>query len=233
MSKVKKTSRDFGEVDQEGETRTKKSYLMASTLRRLGGAGAVLGGAVLSMWGYLHGNIVLSSGTVLTVAMGLLINTLLLIGLGGLCAWWWQGPTSWLGAAGFVLCFAGAALSVAHGIYAFITTNGIAELAPWYVYVREATGLPTVVFRWLPMLPIGLAAVGTSAIRAGALGGWGILPLAMGLSGGAYHLTDSDGVMEMGAAHASFGVVYSLSWVFLGWLLWTRSTAVKDHPLQR
>lgn len=206
---------------------------MASTLRRSCGAGAVLGGAMLGIWGYLHGNIVLSSGTALTVTMDLLINTLLLSGLGGLCAWWWQGRTSWLGAVGFVLGFAGAALSLAHGIHAFITTIGIAELAPWYMYVREAPGLPATVFRWLPVLPVGMTAVGISAIRAGALGGWGILPLAMGLSGGAYHLTDSDGIMGMSTAHASLGAVYSLSWVLLGWLLWTRSTATKDNHPQR
>lgn len=190
----------------------------------------MLGGVLFSVWGYLHGNVALSSfGPTVAAAMDLLIDTLLLVGLLGLCAWWSEGQTGWLGAVGFVFGFAGAALSVAHGIHAFISASGMAEPAPWYVYVKTATGLPAKVFRWLPMLPIGMATVGISSIRAGALAGWGLLPLAMGLFGGAYHLTDSGGVFRMGFAHVLFGVVYSLSWVLLGCLLWPKGTGMNAH----
>ncbi len=124
---------------------TKRSSLASSALRRWGGAGAALGGALFAVWGYLHGNIALSSGPPVAAAMGLLIDTLLLVGVVGLCAWWWEGRTDLLGAVGFVLVFAGVALSVAHGIHAFVTASGIAKLAPWWVYVRAANGLPTYV----------------------------------------------------------------------------------------
>ena len=153
--------------------------------------------------------------------MNLFIDTLLLVGLVGLCARWREGRTGWLGAVGFVFGFAGAVLSVAQGIHALIAASGIAEPAPWYVYVRAASGLPADVFRWLPVLPVGLTTVGIGAIL---VGGRGLLPLALGLSGGAYHLTDSGGVFETGFAHVLFGAVYSLSWVVLGCLLWTEGT---------
>ncbi len=157
--------------------------------------------------------------------MAFLVDTLLLVGLVGLCAWWWEGRASLLGAVGFVVGFAGAALGVTHGIHALISASGMAEPDPWYVYVRAATGLPAKVFRWFPMLPIGMATVGIGSIRAGALGGWGFLPLVMGLLGGAYQLTDSGGVLRMGYAHVVFGVGYSLGWIVLGCLLWPKRSA--------
>jgi hypothetical protein len=206
---------------------------VSSALRRWGGAGAALGGALLAVWGYLHGNVAPPSAPVVAAAMGLLIDTLLLAGLVGLCAWWWEGPTGWLGVAGFVLGFFGVALSVAHGIHAFVTTSGIAEPAPWWVYVRAAGGLPARVVSWLPVLPAGMVAVGVGSIRSGALGGWGILPLAIGLLGAAYHLTDSGGVFGIGFAHVPLGAAHSLGWVLLGFLLWTEGTATQARAWRR
>jgi hypothetical protein len=190
----------------------------------------VLGGTLLVTWGYLHGNIALSSsGPIVAAAMGFLVDTLLLVGLVGLCAWWWGGPKGLLGAAGFMVGFAGAALSVTHGIHALISASGLAEPAPWYVYERAATGLPAKVFRWFPMLPIGMATVGIGSMRTGALRGWGLLPLVMGLFGGAYQLTDLGGVLRIGYAHVMFGVVYSLGWIVLGCLLWLKRSATNPH----
>jgi hypothetical protein len=187
--------------------------------------GAVLGGALFAVWGYLHGNIVLSSAPVVVAAMDLLVGTLWLVGVVGLCAWWWEGRTGWIGAIGFVFGFVGAALSVAHGILSLVTASGITETPTWYEYVWGSIKVPTEVFGWFPILPVGLVAVGIGSIRLGALGGWGILPLAMGLLGGAYQITDADGVFEAGFAHVAFGAGYSLGWVFLGWLLWRGGTA--------
>jgi hypothetical protein len=190
----------------------------------------VLGGTLFVAWGYLHGTIALSSSCpIAAAAMAFLIVTLLLVGLVGLCAWWWEGPKGLLGAVGFVVGFAGAAMSVTHDIHALISASGMAEPAPWYVYVRAATGLPAKVFRLLPMLPVGSATVGIGSIRAAALEGWGFLPLVMGLFGWAYQLTDSDGVFRMGYAHVVFGVVYSLSWIGLGCLLCPKRTGTTPH----
>jgi hypothetical protein len=198
--------------------------LLKAEVRRGGGAAAVLGGTLLITWGYLHGNIAFSSsGPVVTAAMSFLVNTLLLAGLVGLCVWWWEGQKSLLGAMGFVVGFAGAALSVAHGIHALISASGLAELDPWYVYERAATGIPAKVVRWVPVLPIGLAAVGIGSVRTGALGGWGLLPLVMGLFGGAYLITDSGVVLGKGYAHVTFGVGYSLGWIVMGCLQWRTS----------
>jgi hypothetical protein len=122
---------------------------------------------------------------------------------------------------------------VAHGIHAFVTASGIAEPAPWWVYVRAAGGLPARVARWLPVLPAGMVVVGVGSIRSGALGGWGILPLAIGLLGAAYHLTDSGGVFGIGFAHVPLGAANSLGWVLLGFLLWTEGTATQARAWRR
>jgi hypothetical protein len=122
------------------------------------------------VWSYLHGNIAVSSGPIVATAMKLLIDTLLLVAVMGLCAWWWEGRKGWLEAVGFVFGFAGVALRVAHGIHAFITAS-ITEAGPWYVYIQAASGLPADVFRWLPMLPVGMATVGIGSIRLAALEG--------------------------------------------------------------
>ena len=185
------------------------------------------------MWGYLHGNIVLFSGPVVVATMDLIIDTLLLVGVVGLCAAWWEGRTGWFGAVGFVLCFAGAGLDVAHGIHAFVIASSIAEPAPWYVIVRAVLGLPAYVFGRVPLLPVGMVAVGVGSIRSGALGTWGILPLAVGLLGGAYQLTDTGGVFETGFAHVLFGAGYSLGWVFLGCLLWMQGAAMRAYTSRR
>ena len=207
--------------------------MTVSALGRWGGAGAALGGALFAVWGYLHGNIAFSSGPIVAAAMDLLIDTLLLVGLVGLCAWWWGGRTGWLGTVGFVFAFAGATLNVAHGIHGFVTVSGIAEPAPWYAYTRTVLRLPAYVLRYLPLLPVGMVAIGIGAIRSRALGGWGILPLAMGLLGGAYHLTDEGGVFGTSFAHVPSGAGYSLGWIVLGCLLWMQGTATNAPATRR
>jgi hypothetical protein len=219
-------------TDTEREARTQESYPKSKpwTLRRGGGVAAVLCGTLLLTWGYLHGNIALSSSEpIVAAAMDVLLGTLLLVGLVGMCAWWWEGPKGLLGAMGFVLGFAGAALSVAHGLHAFVSASGLAEPAPWYVYERAATGIPAKVLRWVPVLPLAMTTVGIGSVRTGALGGWGSVPLVMGLFGGAYVLTDSGAVLGLGYGHVTFGVVYGLGWIVLGCLLWTERTAPKSH----
>jgi hypothetical protein len=164
-----------------------------------------------------------SFGPLVVGTMSFLINDLLLVGLLGMCIWWWEeGQTGLLGATGFVIGFAGATMALARGIYTVFSTSGVVDVAPWYVYVRAGTGLPAEMFRWLPLLPIGLVTVGIGCIVTGALRGWWWLPLTMGLFGYAYHLTDSGGVFEMGAAHVLFGALFSFGWLGLGCLLWSK-----------
>jgi hypothetical protein len=122
-------------------------------------------------------------------------------------------------------------LDVAHGIHAFVIAGGIAEPAPWYVFVRAVLGLPAYVFDRVPILPVGMVAVGIGSIRSGALGAWGILPLAVGLLGGAYQLTDAGGVFETGFAHVLVGAGYSFGWVF--WAAYSGRTAQQRRPTPR
>ncbi len=90
--------------------------------------------------------------------------------------------------------------------------------------------MPARVVRWLPVLPAGMVAEGVGSIRSGALGGWGVLPLAIGLLDAAYHLTDSGGVFGIGFAHVPLGAAHSLGWVLLGFLLWIRTSENSPSP---
>jgi hypothetical protein len=72
---------------------------------------------------------------------------------------------------------------------------------------------------WLTWVLVGLTLVGIAAIRTKALGGWDVLPFAMGAFGWGYYLTDPNVIAEAYSAHVVFGVLFSLSWVALGYAL--------------
>jgi hypothetical protein len=73
---------------------------------------------------------------------------------------------------------------------------------------------------WLPVLLAGLSLIGIAGLRTKALGALRDLPLAMAASGWAYLLTDAGGAFEMRSGHVVFGILFSLSWVALGSMLW-------------
>ena len=62
--------------------------------------------------------------------------------------------------------------------------------------------------------------VGIANVWTKTLGILRALPLAMAALGWAFYVTDTGGVVEVRLNHIGFGVLFSLSWVLLGGVLW-------------
>ncbi len=141
---------------REGEASTKEGYLTSLALRRRGGAGATLGGALFA-------------------------DTLLLVGVVGLCAWWWEGRTGWLGSGGLRVRVLRSGAE--RGAWRPRFRNRQRHRGAAGSLVRLCPGSHRLTGRHVvplfPMLPVGLVAVGIGSIRLGALGGYGTLPLAI------------------------------------------------------
>jgi hypothetical protein len=189
-------------------------------LLRWSGAGAVLAGILFAAWGYLHKGSASQPPDPIASALGLVVPLLFLLGLAGYYVWSRGQAGWWLGWIGFVFGFAGSGLGVA---YRLLDIAGIASTADRYGYAVGKGWLPQL-FDWFPWLLVGLTLVGIAFLTTGLLRGWAPLPLAMGLFGWAYYLSDLEGLVQMQAVHVLFGVLFSLGWVLLGYLLWSQGT---------
>jgi hypothetical protein len=187
------------------------------------GVGAISAGTLFAAWGYVDGGFAPSAYLdAALAALAFVVPTLFVVGLAGLyarCA----RSVSWLGEVGFVLGFVGSAAGA---------MRGFEDLIDWYDahllgYTNStASGLllnPWI--DWLPLLFVGLSLVGIVTVRTETLGAVRALPLAMGAFGWAYLFTDSGGAVETRLGHVVFGVLFSLSWVALGGMLWDQGGA--------
>jgi hypothetical protein len=180
----------------------------SSTLGRWGELGAVLAGVLFMAWGYIDADDTsFYFIAVVDYALGFIVPLLFLAGLIGLYARC-GSRIGHLGELGFIFGFVGSGLGVLH-------------------HVHVEMGWPHV-FNWLPGLWSGLALIGLAAIRTKALGGWSVLPLAMGVFGWVYYFTESGWVyyfteyvdfVEARPVHDIFGVLFGLSWMALGYAL--------------
>lgn len=93
------------------------------------------------------------------------------------------------------------------------------DVYPLYLYFKER-GSPPYVLDWLLYLLIGLTLIGVGVVRARALGRWSAVPLAGGLSGWIFYVTDHFGTIGSLLVHITTGVLFGLSWVVLGYVLW-------------
>jgi hypothetical protein len=189
-------------------------------LLRWSGPGAVLAGVLFAAWGYLHKGSAPQPPDAIASALGLVVPLLFLLGLAGFYVRS-RGRTGWwLGWLGFIFGFIGSGLGVA---YRLMEISGIVTTADRYGYV-VGKGWPPQLFDWFPWLLVGLTLMSMATVRAGSLRGLALLPLAMGIFGWAYYLSDFESTVQMRAVHVLFGVLFSLSWVFLGYLLWSEGT---------
>ena len=93
------------------------------------------------------------------------------------------------------------------------------DVYPLYLYFAER-GWPPYLLDWLLYLLTGLTLIGVGVVRAQALGRWSGLPLAGGLSGWVFYVTDFFGTIGLLLIHIMSGVLFGLSWVVLGYVLW-------------
>lgn len=187
------------------------------SLLRWSGKGAALAGILFAAWGYFHKGRAPQPPDAVASALGLVVPLLFLLGLAGFYVWSRGREGGWLGWIGFVFGFVGSGMGV---VYRLLDTAGIASTADRYGYA-VGKGWPPQLFDWFPWLLIGLTSVGIASVAARSLRGWAPLPLAMGLFGWAYYLSDSGGIGQMQAVHVLFGVLFSLSWTLLGYFLWS------------
>lgn len=210
-------------------TGTREIHGSSSPLLRWGGMGAVLGGVLFAAWGYLHTDIASPQIDTIAGVLGLLVPLLFLTGLIGHYAWIRGRASGLLGWIGFVFGFGGAGLGVA---YRLLDIAGIASTADRYGYV-VGKGWPPQLFDWFPWLLVGLTLIGMASVRTGSLEGWAPLLLAMGLFGWTYYISESGGIAQMRTIHVLFGLLFSLSWIGLGCLLWSRGSAERTGVSRR
>ena len=92
---------------------------------------------------------------------------------------------------------------------------------------------------WLFWLLVGLTLVGIATTWRRTVRGWGTLLITIGLFGWVYYITQESfgwahiidftnlvgSTAEVRLIHVTSGVLFSLSWVTLGYALWSRSGA--------
>ena len=180
----------------------------------------MLAGLLFAAWGYLHQGRAPQPPDAIASALGLVVPLLFLLGLAGFYVRSRERAGLRLGWIGFLFGFLGAGLGLA---YRILDIAGIASTADRYGYV-VGKGWPPQLFDWFPWLLVGLTLVGIASVGTDSLRGWTPLPFAMGLFGWTYYLSDFGGTDRMQAVHSLFGVLFSLSWVLLGYLLWPKGT---------
>jgi hypothetical protein len=186
------------------------SVLSASALVRGGGSAALLAGLLFAAWGYIDRDVMPSSFIPIEAALRYSVPLLFLVGLVGLQVRCW-GQVGWLGEIGFVLG------SIAAGRGAFGNLWDIYTCCHRYIVVEM--GLPSLLLDWLVWLFAGLTLISLNAVRTKALREYGALLLTMTWFGWVYIFTDSNRTLETQTVHIVFGILFSLSWVVLGYIL--------------
>jgi hypothetical protein len=175
---------------------------------------------LFAAWGYLHRDGASARVDAIVGALGVVVPLLFLVGLSGFYAWSRRRVARRLGQIGFILSCIAAGLGI---FYRVLELSGTADAADRYSYLAGKGWTPQL-FDWLPWLFTGLVLVGIASMWTGTIRGRDLLPLVMGLFGWAYYLSDSAGMVQMRLAHILFGALFSLSWIVLGYLLWSEGT---------
>ena len=216
-------------------TSERRKHTPFSTLIGWSGWAAALSGVLFAAWGYLDREEHFWYLDVPVNVLGVVVPLLFFVGLAGVylkC----KRQMGWLGESGFVFSLAG----IGRGIYV-----GVMNAYGWYVYtakrddyweegytaseeaiIAEKGWLLMGLSGWLPLLLVGLTIAGVATVRRRGLRHWGFLLLTMALFGWLYQFTDVGTIMEARSVHVVFGVLFSLSWVVLGYALWSSRNTV-------
>jgi len=176
--------------------------------------GAILAGPLFAAWGYFHRGDAPPYLDAIASALSIIVPLLFAIGLAG---FYLRRPGRRLTWVGFVLAFASSGLGV---LYHLAVTFGFADIAERYGYA-EGQGWPPQLLDWFPWLLLGLTLIGMAYVQTGPLRKWRFLPLSMGAFGWVYYFSDFGSTIQMRTTHVLFGLLFSLSWVLLGYLLWS------------
>jgi hypothetical protein len=200
--------------------RSQRGELLSSRLLRWSGLAAMLAGVLFAAWGYLHKEGASARLDTLVGVLGIVVPLLFSVGLSGFYAWSWGRAAQQLGLIGLMFSYIGTALGI---FYRGLELSGTADAADRYSYLTGKGWTPQL-FDWLPWLFTGLVLMGIASMWTRTVRKGHRLPLAMGLFGWAYYLSDSGGVVQMRLAHILFAALFSLSWIIFGYLLWSKRT---------
>jgi hypothetical protein len=222
IARAERLTREMSKVNAKVRSVTCNQWGRSSCphLLRLSGLAALLAGVLFAAWGYLHRGAAPARVDTIVGTLGLIVPPLFSVGLSGFYAWRWGRTVQRLGLTGLVFSYIATALEI---LYRLLEVSGTADAADRYAYLAGRGWTPQY-FDWLPWLFAGLVLVGIASMWTGPVRGWNLLPLAMGLFGWAYYLSDSGGMIQMRIAHILFGTLFGLSWIVLGYLLWSDRT---------
>ena len=211
-----------------------------STLIGWSGWASALAGVLFAAWGYIDSEVHFWYLDVPVKVLGVVVPLLFFVGLAGVylkC----RRQLGWLGGTGLALSLVG----IGQGIY-----GGVMNAYVWYVEIAQSDDyweegyttseeavveaviaekgwLLMMLSDWLTLLFVGLTIAGLAAVRMRGLRVWGCLLLAMTLSGWVYRFTDAGAMVEARSVHVVFGVLFSISWVVLGYALWSSRNTVR------
>jgi hypothetical protein len=217
----------------------RKNHRPLSTLVGWSGWAAVSAGVLFLVWGYVDREGASWYLDLAVLVLSIVVPLLFLVGLAGIYARVYvKGRTQagWLRLIGFVISFAGAAgllttaVMNAPNLYRWLGERtwaappgaqeecGLCLLPKLYLLVNSP----------LTWLFVGLSIVGLTTVRrTEVLRNWGLLLLTMAFVGWVYQLTDDMiGIVEVRSIHVVFGILFSLSWMLLGYALWSSKNRV-------
>jgi hypothetical protein len=175
----------------------------------------VSGGALWAVWGaalllipghffYLWAFVALVVPLLFSVALVGLFTTL-------------TGRQRVLGGVGLLLAVMGLFVASCGSLWGMVVP--IADVSFVCVYLAQK-GVPGYLLNWVPLMCTALVALGLGVSRTKALGRWSLLPLLGGTVGLIFYAADFGSGIGLFLIDFAFSVLFGLSWVALGYLLW-------------
>jgi hypothetical protein len=177
---------------------------------------AVFGGALWEAWGgallLVPGHLYLFWGVVALIVP--LLFSVTLVGLYNTLSGWWKV----LGGMGLALAGAGLFVALCGSVWAEVLP--MADVTPVCAFFAHR-GLPPYMLNWILYMSTALVMIGVAVLGVRTLGSWSVVPLVGGLLGWVFYGTDLGSTLGLFVANIASGLLFGLSWVAVGYILWT------------
>src|SRR5215204_1307771 len=193
-------------------TSERRNHIPLSTLLGWSGWAAVSSGVLFLVWGYLDREGAPWYLDLAVLMLNIIVPLLFLVGLMGVyikC----RTQAGWLTIIGVVLVpTLYRQLGERNWVY------GVGQECA-FCLLQKLSLLLNSPLTWLL---VGLTIVSLTILRKEVLRDWGFLLVAMVLFGWVYQLTDDwTGIVDVRSVHVVFGILFSLSWMLVGFALWS------------